>query len=81
MLRYIGTIDLQAARHWLDELDRQTLIIAEFPNLGTPIGKPKAKVFKKTYNLTTIIYRFTRTKVEIMRVLDSRQDVDRRSNP
>ncbi len=49
-------------------------VLANFPGIGRPVGKPPKRCFKIQKTPFTVVYRPGSSKLEILRILDQRSE-------
>jgi plasmid stabilization system protein ParE len=49
-------------------------VLANFPGIGRPIGKPPRRCFKIQRTNFTVVYRPLSSRLEILRILDQRSE-------
>ena len=74
---YIAERNLEAALRWLDELDRQFKLLADFPGAGVARDEVVPGLRSLPFGNYLIFYRAGGGGVEIVRVLHGARDLRR----
>lgn len=75
ILQYIANDKPDAAERFVDQLEKQTRILATFPEVGTERSDIHVDLRVLTYHGYAIYYRYDQTQVTIERVLAPGLDI------
>lgn len=67
----------EQANRYLHGLNAAIMSLAENPRLGRDIGEARAGYYRYQYQRHLVVYRFSQTSLEIMRILHQRMDISR----